>query len=187
LVGLKKGVTREAFEEALHNNALEPLVQRIPTQPGMSMFVHSGRIHAIDAGNLILEIQQNSDTTYRVFDWGRIGLEGKPRQLHIEESMKSIDFEDFEPQPVYPSHGEQELARSDVFNLDKIDIAAGETISFEANKEARLIGLTQGSLMDTADGSKIESGGNILLPYAEGFQFIAESDTVAVVTSGFVK
>ena len=56
--------------------------------------VKSGSIHAIDAGNLILEIQQNSDTTYRVFDWGRVGLDGKPRDLHIQESLESINFGD---------------------------------------------------------------------------------------------
>ena len=54
-------------------------------------------MHAIGAGNVIVEVQQNSDTTYRVFDWNRVGLDGKMRELHIGESMKSIDFADFEP------------------------------------------------------------------------------------------
>lgn len=187
LVGLKNGVTRPQFESALKNSELEPLVQRIPTEPGMSMFVHSGRIHAIDAGNLILEIQQNSDTTYRVYDWGRVGLDGKPRQLHLEESMKSIDFEDFEPDPVRPTPGDQELARSDVFNLDKIAVAAGESVTFAANEEPRLISVTEGALADTRDGSTITRGSNVLLPYASAFTLKAEADTVAVITSGFAQ
>ena len=58
-------------------------MHRFPVAAGDSILVHSGQVHAIDAGNLILEIQQNSDTTYRVYDWGRMGLDGKPRQLHV--------------------------------------------------------------------------------------------------------
>jgi mannose-6-phosphate isomerase len=64
------------------------------------MFLPSGRVHAIGDGLVIFEIQQNSDTTYRVFDWNRIGLDGKPRELHIPQSLASIDFNDFEPKLV---------------------------------------------------------------------------------------
>ena len=64
------------------------------------MFLPSGRVHAIGAGLVIFEIQQNSDTTYRVFDWNRVGLDGKPRELHIAQSLASIDFNDFEPKLV---------------------------------------------------------------------------------------
>jgi mannose-6-phosphate isomerase len=61
------------------------------------MFLPSGRVHAIGSGLVIFEIQQNSDTTYRVFDWNRPGLDGKPRELHIPQSLASIDFSDEEP------------------------------------------------------------------------------------------
>lgn len=185
LVGLKNGVTRDAFDSALRSNELEPLVQSIPTEKGLSMFVPSGRIHAIDGGNLILEIQQNSDTTYRVYDWGRIGLDGKPREMHIEESLKSIDFNDFEPKPVLPQPGSQQLAESAVFNLEKRDIAAGESIKFNAGEEPRLLGIVSGRLVDSADGSAIEKAANVLLPYSTDFNLTAETDTVVVITSGF--
>ena len=65
------------FERALTANTLEDCVHRFPVAAGDSILVHSGQVHAIDAGNLILEIQQNSDTTYRVYDWGRVGLDGQ--------------------------------------------------------------------------------------------------------------
>ena len=90
-VGLKKETTKNDFEAALRNNQVEQYCHRVDSEAGDSMLVQSGRIHAIDAGNLILEIQQNSDTTYRVYDWGRLGLDNKPRQLHVEESMQCID------------------------------------------------------------------------------------------------
>jgi mannose-6-phosphate isomerase len=64
------------------------------------MFLPSGRVHAIGAGLVLFEIQQNSDTTYRVFDWNRLGLDGKPRPLHVWQSLESINFADFEPAPI---------------------------------------------------------------------------------------
>jgi mannose-6-phosphate isomerase len=61
------------------------------------MFLPSGRVHALGGGNLVFEVQQNSDTTYRVFDWNRVGADGRPRELHLERSLASIDFFDCEP------------------------------------------------------------------------------------------
>ena len=70
IVGLRCGVSRRQFEQGIEREALEPLLHRFGVQPGQAMLLESGRLHAIDAANLILEIQQNSDTTYRVYDWG---------------------------------------------------------------------------------------------------------------------
>jgi mannose-6-phosphate isomerase len=94
IAGLKRGATRQQFER-------DPAswVHRFPVRAGDSIYIPSGRVHAIDAGLLIVEIQQNSDTTYRVYDWDRVGLDGKPRPLHVAESLASIDFHDFEPSP----------------------------------------------------------------------------------------
>src|SRR5688572_1894607 len=91
--GFRRGVDRQQFESALANGDVAELLHRIPVQAGDTLFIPSGRCHAIGAGCLIVEIQQNSDTTYRVFDWNRTGLDGKPRQLHVAESLRSIDFQ----------------------------------------------------------------------------------------------
>ena len=96
-VGLKKGVSREEFERKIKDGSVAECFHRIPVKAGDAMFLPSGRVHAIGAGLVIFEIQQNSDTTYRVFDWNRMGLDRKPRALHIRESLASINFEDFEP------------------------------------------------------------------------------------------
>jgi mannose-6-phosphate isomerase len=96
--GLKRGVTRARFEQSLASGTVEQTLHDIPVQTGESIFIPSGRLHAIGAGNMIIEIQQNSDTTYRVFDWNRLGLDAQPRTLHLRESLASIDFEDVEPQ-----------------------------------------------------------------------------------------
>ena len=99
-VGLKRGVTRTEFEQRIADGSVAECFHRIPVRAGDTMFLPSGRVHAIGDGLVIFEIQQNSDTTYRVFDWNRVGLDGKARELHVAQSLASIDFNDFEPQLV---------------------------------------------------------------------------------------
>ena len=96
-VGLKHGVTRAEFERRLDDGTVADCIHRHPVQRGDAMFLPSGRVHALGGGNVVFEIQQNSDTTYRVYDWNRAGLDGKPRELHLEPALASIDFLDFEP------------------------------------------------------------------------------------------
>lgn len=96
-VGLKNGVTREEFERKVKDGTVADCFHRHTVKAGDSMFLPSGRVHALGAGSVLFEIQQNSDTTYRVFDWNRVGLDGKPRDLHLPQAMASIDFSDFAP------------------------------------------------------------------------------------------
>lgn len=118
--GLKKGVERGDFEKALHEGKVADKIHRIPMTPGDAIFIPSGRIHAIGAGNVIVEVQQNSDTTYRVFDWNRLGLDGKPRALHISESMESIDFDDIEPE-IAERKGET-VVNCEYFHVEKWEL-----------------------------------------------------------------
>lgn len=104
--GLRYGVSRADFERRIQDGSVADCFHRIPVKTGDAMFLPSGRVHAIGAGLVIFEIQQNSDTTYRVFDWNRVGLDGRPRELHLAESLASIDFADFEPSPVSPKISE---------------------------------------------------------------------------------
>ena len=96
-VGLKPGITRADFERRILDGSVDECIHRLPVRTGDAVFLPSGRVHAIGAGLVIFEIQQNSDTTYRVFDWNRVGLDGQPRELHLAQSLASIDFLDFEP------------------------------------------------------------------------------------------
>jgi len=105
IAGFRRGVTGANFMRAMegftdHEGAektIEDYIYRFPVLSGDTFFVPSGRIHAIDAGVVLIEIQQSSDTTYRVYDWGRVGLDGKPRKLHTSEALVCIDFQDIEP------------------------------------------------------------------------------------------
>ena len=124
--GLRAGVTRAAFEQALADGEdVSALLHRIDVHAGDVMFLQSGRVHAIGAGNVIAEIQQSSDTTYRVFDFNRLGLDGKPRELHVPESLASIDWDDIEPDPIEP-HGE-ELVHGDLFEVDRFTLDGERT------------------------------------------------------------
>lgn len=96
-VGMRRASSRHAFQEAIAAGKAEEHVHRVPVKTGDGMFLPSGRVHAIGAGNVIVEVQQNSDTTYRVFDWNRTDESGQPRTLHVEESLRCIDFDDCEP------------------------------------------------------------------------------------------
>jgi len=123
-VGLKKGVTRATFEKAIGTPELSKLLYHLHPEQSETMFLPSGRLHAIGAGNVILEIQQNSDTTYRVDDWGRVDDQGRPRALHREEALASIRFNDFEPQFTQP-HGERVL-QCPFFTVERAFIYPGE-------------------------------------------------------------
>ena len=123
-VGLKKGVTRAQFEKAIGTPELPKLLGTLHPQQSDAMFLPSGRVHAIGAGNVILEIQQNSDTTYRVDDWGRVDDQGRPRALHREQALAAIRFNDFEPQFAQP-HGERVL-QCPFFSVERAFIYPGE-------------------------------------------------------------
>jgi len=159
--GLKKGVTREQFEKAIGTPELPKLLGAIHPQQSDAMFLPSGRVHAIGAGNVILEIQQNSDTTYRVDDWGRVDEHGRPRALHREQALASIRFKDFEPQFVQP-HGERVLQCS-FFTVERAFIYPGEYRVWTSDQTSfQYHFLAQGELK--IDDCNLKRGASWLVP-----------------------
>ena len=193
IVGLKRGVTREQFEAAIADNTLENCVHHFRVAAGDSILVHSGQVHAIDAGNLILEIQQNSDTTYRVYDWGRIGLDGLPRQLHIQQSLRSIDWNDFEPSPVRAAPTSGVIAECAEFRIRRCVLGAGERVHLRGGEQPRLLSVVSGGVRATGEGTgtrtpfgqKLARGDNVLVPFAGAFTFSAETMTILLITENF--
>jgi mannose-6-phosphate isomerase len=116
-LGFREPITREQFEKALSNGTAADCAHKIAAKPGDAAFLPAGRLHAVGAGNLLIEIQQNSDTTYRVFDWNRIDDKGKPRRLHIEQALQCINFNDVRPKLIEPK-GEL-LVRHELFEIQK--------------------------------------------------------------------
>ncbi|MBQ6198728.1 MAG: class I mannose-6-phosphate isomerase [Bacteroidales bacterium] len=90
--GLSRDVTREEYQQRVADGTITDILARYEVQPGDVFFLPPGRIHAICSGCLLAEIQQTSDLTYRIWDYGRPGLDGKPRQLHTELALQAIDF-----------------------------------------------------------------------------------------------
>jgi len=178
-VGLKHGVTKEAFEQAISNGTVAACVHALVPQPGDSIFIASGRLHAIGAGFLIHEIQQNSDTTYRVFDWNRLGLDGQARDLHVAQSLASIDFQDFEPTMDRPQ-GER-LATCPYFLTDKKLLAAGQTIANPTPGEFSILSVVEGALASAA-GRRFTKGRFMLLPRGAAPLTALEPSTVLQVT-----
>jgi mannose-6-phosphate isomerase len=150
-VGLRHGVSRAEFEEKIRAGTVAECFHRVPVRPGDAMFLPSGRVHAVGAGLVIFEIQQNSDTTYRVFDWNRPGLDGKPRPLHIAESLASIAFDDFEPRLEPSGFAETEwgrirrLVQHTLFNVEQMELSANKTVPLPAHT-MQILGVVKGGL-----------------------------------------
>ncbi len=183
IVGLKKGVTRALFERAIIEQTVENCVHKFRVAEGDSILVQSGQVHAIDAGNLILEIQQNSDTTYRVFDWGRTGLDGKPRPLHVAESLKCIQWDDFEPTPVRGAPTSAVIADCDEFLIRRLVLSPGENIVFKRDEQPRLLSVVSGCL--ECGGRTLGRGDNALVPYAGEFSVVAREPGILLITENF--
>ncbi|PYK74709.1 MAG: hypothetical protein DME42_04160 [Verrucomicrobia bacterium] len=99
----------------------------VPVKEGDAMFLPSGRFHAIGTGNVLVEVQQNSDTTYRLFDWNRLDNTGQSRSLHIEEALQCIDFNDVAPKLIQPK-GDL-LVRHDLFVVEKWNLESPREVA----------------------------------------------------------
>jgi len=184
-LGLKNGTTKQDFIQAIENDELELVCNRLNSRAGNSVLVESGRMHAIDAGNLILEIQQNSDTTYRVYDWGRKDEFGNSRNLHVEESLNCIDFNDFNAQMIEPNQApEQVLADCKHFRIRKFKIESGSSISLKTKKEQCILLNPLGSSIKIGDIS-LASGELGLSPYSEACTISCENECDVLVTDNF--
>ena len=183
-VGLKRGVTRAEFERKITDGSVADCFHRIPVRAGDTMFLPSGRVHAIGDGLVIFEIQQNSDTTYRVFDWNRVGLDGKPRDLHVAQSLASIDFNDFEPMLVdseYVADGEiqkRPLVNDPLFKVEAWKLNSGASGLLKP-KKLQIIAVTAGEI-EIKSGStavNLAAGQFSLIPASlEQTEILAQSD-----------
>jgi mannose-6-phosphate isomerase len=126
--GLHAGVTRGDFARALEAGAVEELLHQFEARPGDCILIPAGTVHAIGAGVVLAEVQQMSDATFRVHDWGRVGADGRPRALHLAEALESIDFAAGPVSPLAPhpepiEGGTRELlARSPFFALERLGL-----------------------------------------------------------------
>jgi mannose-6-phosphate isomerase len=126
-LGFRELITREQFKRVLDKGTVEDWVQKIRVKAGDAMFLPGGRLHAVGGGNLLVEIQQNSDTTYRVFDWNRVDATGKARQLHVDQALQCIDFTDVGPHLIEPNS--EVLIKHELFEIQKWNLDSSREIA----------------------------------------------------------
>lgn len=164
--GLKKGVTKEQFVEAVHGGAVADMLAKVQVEAGQCHFLPAGTPHSIGAGLLIAEIQTPSDTTYRIFDFNRVDKAGKPRQLHIDQAIESIDF-DASPDEL-PVTTVGRLADCEYFTIDKGHQLENCEVLLSPGKMKTLIFLSGCGDIERADEESVAftAGETLLVPAA---------------------
>ena len=186
-LGLKNKTSKATFRKAIKEQNVESLCHRVKSTSGDSVLVESGRIHAIDAGNLILEIQQNSDTTYRVYDWGRIGINKKPRELHIDNSIKCINFKDLRPSVIKSDQSNESiLADCKHFRIRKIRFEKNIKMELKKkNEDCSIIHVISGLVK--VGNTKIMTGEQAVSPFESKCLINPLKNSTCLVTDSFLR
>lgn len=176
IYGLNRYVSKEEFEQRIKDNTLPEICNYVPVHKGDVFFISAGTLHAIGAGILIAEVQQNSNTTYRVSDYGRLGADGKPRPLHIEKALEVTERK--KPAVPYGAVGKEEstgfgsvrkLASCEYFTASLINLD-GEARLEEAGSFVSLVLLDGAAELKYSGGAlSLKKGGSVFIP--AGLQF----------------
>ncbi|MGN0454947.1 MAG: type I phosphomannose isomerase catalytic subunit [Ruminococcus sp.] len=164
--GFKKTVTKEEFRRHIENNTLGEILNAVKVHKGDMFYIPSGTVHAIGKGIVIAEIQQNSNVTYRVYDYGRTGADGKPRQLHIDKALDVAKLERANKNYDFKGH----LAQSDCFTVDRFSVQCG-TVQGNAGSDSfqsLLVVDGEGELVCGDERQIIKKGDSIFLPANSG-------------------
>ena len=180
--GLKEGVDREAFGAAIEAGRTEDVLHSFEPAVGDTVFIPAGTVHALGAGLLIAEIQQSSDTTFRLFDWNRVDADGNARQLHLEQGLEVSDYTTgpIRPRSLDPATGGWQTAvMSDKFALQLLHRGVGE---LPADDRFKIVTVPRGRATLEGEGfsETLEAGQTRLLPA------IAPETTVTVADGGTV-
>ena len=173
-LGFKRDITKEEYRNAIEEGKLADLLNFIPVHKGECYFIKSGTVHAIGKGCLIAEVQQNSNLTYRVFDYNRVGADGKPRQLHIEKAIEVSDLKKYEP----TEFGNGVLASCPYFTARIV----GEKTGRNDESYTSLVVLEgEGAL----NGKKIAAGKSYFVPAGVGYEIKGKVTVLETVTQGY--
>lgn len=160
--GFDHEISKKEFAERIKNNTLTEVLNAVPVHKGDCFFIPSGTLHAIGKGIVVAEVQQNSNVTYRVYDYGRVGADGKPRALHVE---KALDVTLCTP-PVKHDFGEH-LAQCEYFTVDARN-GAFEGVADEKSFVSLLITDGEGTLTSGGETVAVKKGESYFLPAASG-------------------
>jgi mannose-6-phosphate isomerase len=166
--GLKPGIDRTILEQELGKGTCEICLHSFEPTVGDCLLIEAGTVHALGAGLLVAEIQQASDTTYRLFDWNRVDRDGKPRPLHIRQALDTIDYTRGPVNPIAPqSSGTKEIERlvdCDKFVVDRLRIGSTQRLHFD--NRFHILTVIEGNISLTAadENNSLRQGDTILIP-----------------------
>lgn len=189
--GLEPGTTRESLKRAIEEGRVESCLKEIEVRAGECYFTPSGRVHAIGAGNIICEVQQNSDVTYRFYDWNRVDASGKPRDLHVEKSLDVIDYgatgdARVEPKLVHEDGAKVwKLVRCPYFAAEKLEVSA-RLPSGTQGESFHILSCFNGEGEVESEGNEavpLRKGDSMLIPCALGRYEIASSGGMEILRS----
>lgn len=185
--GLKAGTKKAEFERLLAAGRVEECLNSFEVAPGDVIPIMAGTVHAIGAGIVLVEIQQTSDATYRVYDWGRMGLDGKPRQMHIEKARDVIDcspLEGLAKLAAKSGAGAQRMVECEKLCLDVITLEGGLHKGATGERFEILCAVEgAGSIAWSGGGMKFKAGGSLLIPAALGEYSIKSGGRCRVLRS----
>ncbi len=175
LYGFKHNITKEEFRERIENNTLLEVTNSVPVKKGDVFFIEAGTLHAIGKGILIAEIQQNSNITYRIYDYGRVGADGKPRQLHID---KAVDVTNLCPAKPYPQSEpvdmggwtKKRLAKCEYFTVDVINVDTSAALEADKSSFVNILVLDGGCVLSSEgnDAVELKKGDSVFIPAGLG-------------------
>ena len=188
--GFKKQITPEQFRAMVADNTIVDVLGKLYPKRGDMFFLPAGRVHSIGRGNFVVEIQEASDITYRIYDYDRRDAQGNPRQLHIEESVDSITYNDTEMTVDHfePKAGEEIVMEScPFFTTTLMEIEGTTTLKLAERDSFSVVISTRGNAVLTApDGSKtiLNQGETVLVPASmESLDITASGDSCEIVTT----
>lgn len=167
--GLKEHVDRARFEQALQDGTVAECLHALSVQAGDAVFIPAGTVHAIGEGVLLAEVQQQSNLTFRIDDWGRLGSDGQPRQLHIEDALRCIDFSRgpvavARPRLVRDSPKLEELVTCEYFTIRRHTVAEQTTIDTRGQFRVLMTLAGEGTASAGGSSSRLQLGKTVLLP-----------------------
>lgn len=169
ILGFEKGINKSIFEESIENNTLHSILRKVHPEKESVIFIPSGTVHALDKGVSVIEIQQNSDVTYRIYDYDRIDKNGKKRDLHIKQAEDVMDFSFVdEPFSQYDKNSEETIiVTSPFFTVSKMEITENK-ILFSSGDSFRILICIEGecSILNQNIPVIITKGQTVMLPAA---------------------
>jgi len=185
--GLKTGVDAAALRQELRTGDIEKLLHLIPVKPGDCIFVPAGTLHALGPGILLAEIQQQSNLTFRLHDWGRVNADGQAREIHVEQSIECTDFNRGPVFPVTPvslcdqNHVFEELIRCQYFVVRRH--CALEPFEICMSEQFRILMILEGRADVRTSGGSVSAGigSTVLIPAESDRVLIAPNDRIQIL------